>query len=153
MLYSCDAAWWDASGPTAAEFAGERWSSHSESKRVNDNKSAAAERHGLKLVEGDKAEGFCLTPGRVHYGDNSGFQAINLAIQFGASQIWLIGFDMQHTNKRHFFGDHPPECAKDSNYRHFIGHFDAAARLLPPDVHIINATPSSALTCFPRGNL
>jgi hypothetical protein len=57
---------------------------------------------------------------------------------------------MGHTGKRHFFGDHPKECAKDSDYRHYIGHFEAAARLLPANIEIINGTPDSALQCFKK---
>lgn len=76
---------------------------------------------------------------------------MNLALQFGASKITLLGFDMQPDgNRRHFFGDHPPGLNNGPNYGHFIGAFETAARLLPADIEIINATPGSALTCFPR---
>lgn len=153
MLYACDAKWWDCSGPQIGEFYGQRWSSHNETRRKNDNKQAAAATHGLNLVNGEDGDGFCFDLGRIHYGDNSGFQAINLALQFGCERIFLIGFDMSHSGKRHFFGDHPKACAKDSNYRHFIGYFDNAARLLPGGIEIINCTPGSALRCFPRGEI
>lgn len=153
VLYANEASWWNVSGPSAQQFTGERWSSHNPAGRVNDDKLAAAATHGLRLIDGATEIGFCMTPGRIHYGDNSGFQAINLALQFGAVDICLLGFDMHHTSKRHFFGDHPPECAKDSDYRHFIGHFENAARQMPEGVTIVNATPGSALTCFPGAQL
>jgi len=153
VLYACDATWWNCSGPDFGEFTGERWSSHSLSPRKNDDKTAAAAEHGLTLIEGCGGDGFSMDPARIHYGDNSGFQAINLALLFGARKIWLLGFDMRINGKRHFFGDHPPACHKDSDYRQYIGHFETAARMLPPGIEIINATPDSALRCFPRGQL
>ena len=149
VLYAADAAWWDISAPSAAQFAGERWSSTSRKRKDNNNKEAAAARHGLKLIDGADGHGFCLEPGRIHYGNNSGFQGINLAIQFGARKIVLLGFDMQPDgNRRHFFGDHPKELNNAPNYAHFIGAFNTAARMLPSEIEIINATPGSALTCF-----
>lgn len=151
VLYACDAAWWDCSGPKPGEFAGECWSSHSENKGVNDYKTDAAERHGLTLVAGDKQHGFSLTLGVIHYGDNSGFQAVNLAIQFGASEIWLLGFDMQDTG--HFFGEHPDACRKGMTPASWRAHFESAARDMPPGLQIFNATPGSALQCFPRVTL
>ena len=153
VLYACEAAWWDVSGPRAAQFGGECWSSHEPAPKNNNDKTAAAEKHRLKLIDGQAGQGFSFEPNRIHYGDNSGFQAINLALQFGSEKIWLLGFDMHHNGKRHFFGDHPAEIHKDSDYTHYIGHFDTAARLLPEGIEIINATPGSALQCFPRGKL
>jgi hypothetical protein len=51
--------------------------------------------------------------------------------------------------RRHFFGDHPKGLINSVDYRLFAPHFAAAARALEPDVAIINATPGSALTCWP----
>jgi hypothetical protein len=156
VLYACDTIWWQHSRPSAKEFRGERWSSHSLAPKVNDDKTAAAKEYGLTLIGGAEGDGFSFDLSRIHYGDNSGFQAINLALHFGARKIWLLGFDMKNSAQRHFFGDHPPGILKAKgapNYDHFVGHFDTAARMLPADVEIINATPDSALTCFPRGKL
>ena len=153
-MYACDAAWWDASGPDRTMFNGERWSSHAMAPRKNDDKREAAEKHQLRLVPGRDGNGFCFDGEAIHYGGNSGFQAINLALKFGAKRVALIGYDMHKPNgKAHFFGEHPPACRKNSDYRHFIGAFEAAARMLPPDIEIVNCTPGSALQCFPRVEL
>lgn len=150
VLYACDASWWDISGPI--NFDGEKWSSHGDAKQ--NEKRPAAKKHGLNLISGDSGEGFCLEPGLIHYGDNSGFQAVNLALQFGAKLVRLVGFDMQVVgNKRHFFGDHPDGLSNGANYAHFVGNFERAAALLPDDIRIINCTPGSALTCFKTGLL
>jgi hypothetical protein len=115
----------------------------------NDDKLDYAAKYALTLVRGYTAEGFSYDQRQIHYGQNSGFQAINLAILFGARRIVLVGFDMRNIgNKRHFFGDHPKEL-RNTDPSGFVRNFDRAARNLPVDVHIINATPDSALKCFP----
>lgn len=155
VLYACDREWWDIHASDVQRFAGERWSSIGRDF-VDDDKEASghAEKYGLALIEGAHGEGFCYEPGRIHYGHNSGFQAVNLAIQFGAKSIKLIGFDMHRPGGRaHFFGDHPPGLSNDSPYALFISEFERAAATLKPGIEIVNCTPGSALTCFPAGEL
>jgi len=149
ILYACDAAWWDVHHGVTF-FAGEKWSSHD--PNGNDKRKAAAQ-YDLRIIRGQDQEGFSVNPSIIHYGGNSGFQAINLAILLGAKEILLVGFDMQATTKRHFFGDHPPQLMNAANYQQFIAHFDRAATQLPPGVRIVNCTPGSALRCFPMLSL
>lgn len=154
ILYACDTAWWNAHRG-APGFKGERWSSHGAAARVRHNdKTLPAERYGLKLIEGRDGEGFNLDGDCIHYGGNSGFQAVNLALLFGARIVILVGFDMGSTDgKRHFFGDHPGGLRNTASFAGFIRHFDKAAKLLPSGLQIINATTHTALTCFPRMKL
>lgn len=148
VLYSCDERWWNYHKP---DFHGQRWSSHE--KGIND-KIVTAKKHGLNLVAGRSADGFSADPSRIHYGSNSGFQAINLAILFGAVRIVLVGFNMQDVGgKSHFFGDHPKPLRRGADYKRFLPHFKKAAKTLPAGVTIVNATPNTALTCFPRMTL
>lgn len=151
MLYACDAKWWDVHGGCAG-FAGEKWSSHG---GVDSNdKTEVARKYGLNLVHGADAEGFSLDPSVIHFGSNSGFQAINLAILFGAKRIILVGFDMTAGGGRsHFFGDHPSTLIQNRNYERFIPAFVRASKSLPKDIQIINCTPGSALRCFPMSEL
>lgn len=157
VLYAADADWWDHHRG-CPEFAGERWSSHD---LLSNRKFDQAARYDIHLVRGAQGEGFSTDPRRIHYGRNSGFQAVNLAILFGAKRILLVGFDMWATGgKRHFFGDHPDrlhnEKSADELTRYFGGflrEFDGAARTMPPGVTIINCTPGSALRCFPSRDL
>lgn len=153
-LYACDAAWWHHHRGCES-FAGEKWSSHARSGpgRANDKKGVAA-RYGINLVEGRWAEGFSMDPRFIHYGSNSGFQAVNLAMLFGARRIVLVAFDMRNERgRRHFFGDHPRGLRNTTNYDRFIAAFERAAAALPAGVEIVNATPESALRCFPRVQL
>jgi hypothetical protein len=146
ILFACDAGWWSVH-EGCPEFKGEKWSSHG-SKDHND-KTAAAAAYGLKLISGASGDGFTTEP-PIHYGNNSGFQAVNLAILFGAARIVLVGFDMQAAGKAHFFGDHPKPLRNPGAFKSFISAFAKAAKQMPAGVEIINATPDSALTCFPR---
>ena len=147
ILYSCDGPWW-VKHDGAPGFAGERWSSHDDG--TND-KSAIAARFGLTLVAGRTGDTFSRDPGVIHYGSNSGFQAIGLAILMGARRIVLVGYDMQVVEgRRHFFGDHPAPLRNALDYRAMVPIFHHAARQLGPEVEILNATPASAITCWPR---
>lgn len=86
---------------------------------------------------------------------NSGYQAINLALRFGARLILLLGFDMKCANDRksHFFGQHKryerahPYGAWRCNFK------GLALRMAEAGVVVFNCTPGSALTCFPRMEL
>ena len=149
VLYGCDARWWNAHRGT--DFAGEKWSSHNK-RDAADDKLEVAEKYGINLVKGKHGKGFSTDPEFIHYGDNSGFQAINLAIIMGATDIVLVGYDMRHVEgKSHFFGDHPPGLFQRNEYGSFTHHFEKAPA--PNGVTIINATPDSALKCYPMESL
>jgi hypothetical protein len=150
VCYGCDAKFW-LRNEGCQDFAGERWASHG--NEISDNKLDVAQRYGLRLVQGVGGPGFSLNSGAIHYGGSSGFQAINLTILFGATRIVLVGFDMKaRDGKRYFFGNHPTSVAAP-HYGGNLWRFDWAAKRLPPHITILNATPGSALKCFPRMSL
>lgn len=149
-LYGCDARWWNVYNGVP-DFKGEKWSTHDPHKSAND-KSAEAEKYGIKLVKGAPGSTFSTDPGMIHYGSNSGFQSINLAILLGSPYIVLVGFNMSHKGgKSHFFGNHSPPLYNNQNYENFLREFDIAAK--KTDATIINATPDTALTSFPQMSL
>jgi hypothetical protein len=150
VVYGCDEKWWNVHKDCGG-FAGEKWSTHSKRSTSND-KTAAADAYGLNIVRGAPGAGFSINPGIIHYGDNSGFQALNLAILFGSPYIVLVGFDMRHAGgKSHFFGDHPKGLFQRDEYESFVRKFDQAPA--PDGVTIVNATPGSALKCYPEKGL
>lgn len=150
VLYGCDRKWWEYHSG-APDFAGERWASVGNSSNDND---VIADKYHLRLVEGRAGNTFSTDPRRIHYGSNSGFQAVNLALLFGAERVILIGFDMRVVDgKKHFFGDHPPPLRMPTRYERFALCFAEAAKHLPAGVEILNATPGSALTCFAQVTL
>jgi hypothetical protein len=148
ILYACDEKWWrihiDAVRKT---FHGERWTSHD--PHGSNDKRNVPEDWGLKFVAGSHGGVFSTDPRRIAYGSNSGFQAINLALLKGATRVVLVGFDMG--GRGHFFGDHPEGLHNRDDYRAFLPEFRDAARHCR--VPIVNATPKSALDCFPRVDL
>lgn len=147
VLYSCDAAWYEHHKGCPG-FSGEKWTSHS--LRPRNDKSGVADRYGLTVIRGEDEPGFSLDPAVIHYGNNSGFQAVNLAILFGADQIILVGFDMRRIDgKSHFFGNHKAPLSEAGNFGTWIANFTRAAEMLGGSPRILNATPGSALTCFP----
>lgn len=152
VLYAADNQWWEHHRGCPG-FEGERWSAHS---TPDNDKTDAALRYGIRLVHGSHKQGFAFNPAVVRYGPNGGYQAINLAIhmlgRFG--RIILTGFDMRVVEgRRHFFGDHPPPMHRETDYRKWLPAFDSAARMLPSGIEIVNATPGSALKCFPAMEL
>ena len=105
---------------------------------------------GLTSIE---APGLSRKQGVIHRGDNSGYQAINLAYLLGAERIILLGFDQMKTgDKRHWFGDHPGHMNVDSNYPACIRHFGT---IKPEEygIEIWNCSRRTALNCFPKHDL
>ena len=145
VMYGCDVKWWRHHSP-CPDFKGEKWSSHDSG--TND-KASYADEFGFRCVRGMAGSVFSTDPDVICYGDCSGFQAINLAILFGATYIVLVGYDMTYRGSGHFFGDHPNGLFQNRNYENFLHNFDKAANRLPEGVQIINATPGSALKSFP----
>lgn len=83
-------------------------------------------------------------------GGFSGFQTINLAVQFGACRIVLVGFDMTLKNGAHWHphaaGTGKPEAGRTESWRKSL---DAVApRLSEMGMEVINASAGSALTAY-----
>jgi len=149
-LYGCDERWWKVHAGT--DFPGERWTTHEDGESSGNCKDAIADLYGLRLVRGQSADEFSTDPDVIHYGSNSGFQAVNLAMLRGVSRICLVGFDMRlHGDKAHFFGSHPAPLHNRSDYKDFAARFTHAAKFVT--LPIVNCTPDSGLTCFPMAEL
>ncbi len=91
-------------------------------------------------------------PGIVGSGGNSGFQALNLAAQFGASRVLLIGFDMHVGNGVHWYGPNKWHAANNPANSNLMRWRDAfttqAPKLERMGIEVVNASPDSALRCF-----
>jgi hypothetical protein len=138
VLYACDFAWY-------------RW--HDGARTFNGLKytlDARATRYpDVRLLKNTGTDGIETDPSGLRTGRNSGFQAINLALHFGATRILLLGYDMQRTGgKAHWFGDHP--VGSPSPLAIFVPHFNWLAKHMPAGVQIVNCSRQSALTCFRR---
>ncbi len=149
-LYASDLAWWRANNG-APEFAG---------LKVARNPCAAYEFAGVHYVrmlrdqDGSWPDTMVLDePYTIGAGGNSGFQAINLAVLFGARKIILVGFDMRVDRGSHWHGDHTgglgnPDSEKIERWRSNLDN--AAESLSAAGVTVINASAVSALRNYPK---
>lgn len=145
ILYACDERWWRVHIEEVQRvFHGERWTSHEEKSSTNNKREMPAE-WSVRAVAGTAGPGFSTNAAVIHYGSNSGFQAVNIALLKGATKVILIGFDMR--GRGHFFGDHPEPLHNRTSYSEFVPEFRAAARRCA--VPILNATPGSGIDCWP----
>lgn len=147
-LYAADVEWWQKHKGCPG-FKGQRWTCTSSSSEYG-IRMGLCKQYDIKIIKGSKGKSFSTDPNRVTYGGNSGFQAVNLAMLWGGNPIILIGFDMKGAGT-HFFGRH--EGLRNTKAHALEGWcriFEVAAYKLPKNINIINATPDSALTCFPK---
>lgn len=144
VVYGCDAAWWK-SVHGLPEYKGLKFSwAEGGSQFYKDIHPVEIEKNNDALVFDQS--------GVVGSGGNSGFQALNLAVQFGARGILLIGFDMQDRSGAHWYGRnnwHGANNPSDDNFRRWHKAFAGAAAVLAKmDIQVFNASPDSALRCF-----
>lgn len=93
--------------------------------------------------------------GVVGWGGNSGFHAINLAIQFGVSEIFLVGFDMRLDKGVHWHGLHKGELSNptDKNVARWRRVVDDAAIVLNAlEIKVVNCSLISNLMNYPKMN-
>lgn len=112
----------------------------------------------INRIRGEGGGGLSKRPGTIRLGGNSGFQAVGLALHFGAAKVVLLGYDMQSDKGRlhwhpdhkgipgHFLGNPVPEKMKE-----WCQHFAELAR--QTTVPIVNATRRTALKCFSQVSL
>ena len=108
---------------------------------------------GVIKVQGKHEQGISESPEVIHYGSNSGFQALNMAYLLGASRILLLGYDMKiaKSGKAHWFGDHPDKIR--SGYQSWWSNFSIAADQMKGKAEVINCSPDTALICFKKMSL
>lgn len=147
LLYAADSGFWHVY-KGAREFAGVKVSAQ-EAARVYDQNirvvTVPAPRLGARFEQ--LIEGPVGTLGNG--GGNSGFQALNLAVQLGARVILLAGLDFAG---KHWHDDHPPTLRNPSAERlaWWRRHFDGAAPALEQmGVTVLNLSTVSALKAFP----
>lgn len=144
VLYACDPKWWKwhRGAPT---FQGLKYTL--EQKTVPPSKPWP----DVQIVGRGKSTGLSLDRAAISTGHNSGYQAINLAVLFGAIKIVLLGYDMGRParGRSHFFGEHPDKT--QPNYTKCITAFGTlAAQLTHVGVDVVNCSRQTALKCFRR---
>ncbi len=154
VLYGCDFNWWKTQGGVP-DFAGLKISQDD-----GWNQRCRQTYPDVRLVHCDRVydrkQDLIARPGMTGWGGNSGFQALSLAVQFGANKIILVGYDMRVDLGVHWHGKHPkglnnPQAQTADQWR---GALDGAAKTLrDAGVTVINASPISALKNYPKMTL
>lgn len=153
-LYACDHKWWQINlAEVNKHYSGKKWIQNKVQAAKGEPHYDFAKRHNLRVIRGNDGRG--LGDPHINYGSNSGYQAINIAYLWGATDIILLGYDMQRTNNKvHFFGDHPKELHNGPAFHAVIPLFKPLADdLAAKGVRVINCTRQTALPYFERQDL
>jgi hypothetical protein len=145
-VYSCDLAWWKLH-KGLDDFPGLKLTHDAIACRTY----PALKRVQIESVTSDDI--LIDRPSYVGAGGNSGFQAMNLAIQFGATGIALIGIDCNLENGEHWHGRHPYHMNNPapSNVKRWRKAFDGVAeKLKNMGIDVVNCSAQSALTQYPK---
>lgn len=147
VVYGADSAWWLHRGPTEAQFPGERW--------TQDAQWHVPKPAGLHTIK--SRAGCAVAPPGADYvftGHNSSFQALGLAVIWGASRVVFLGLDLSPApdGTNHWHGDHKEPCVNSrSAYPSFVRAFETVAPALAErGVRVINASSRTALQAFER---
>jgi hypothetical protein len=148
-VYGCDAPWWELVDGLP-DFKG---------LKVSQDKKLVKTHPEIHRVECLKnVETLVINnPGMIGWGGNSGFHAINLAVQWGAAKVILIGYDMRLDKGIHWHGPHVssakvhvsnPTNGNVARWRNVVDRtYDVLSAL---DIVAINCSPISALTRYPK---
>jgi len=150
IFYACDSEWWEKHHADVNCYPALKIAIQEDGRKLKwpDVKPISVVRNDDSL----RFERF----GEVGWGGNSGFHAINLAVQFGAKRIVLVGYDMRldggiHWHGRHGNGLHNPSNSNVARWRRVID--EAAPLLTRLGVEVVNTSPVSALTAYPKMTL
>lgn len=121
VLYACDARWWRVRGPQI----------------------------DCLKVSGEPHEG-CHNVNAKDWipkgGNNSGYQALALAMAWGARRVILTGYDMQGT---HWHGRHEGNNPNEGHFRRWVKAFAE----MTTTCEVLNASRVSRITAFPKVTL
>lgn len=143
VLYACDWKWWGWNSG-AFDFAG---------LRVSQDERAVTDWYVKRVVVAGKDVCQILVeqPGVIGSGQNGGFQALNLAVQFGARRIITL---LDYRPGR-WHGNHPGEVRAGGQRPETLAKWaltldGQAGRLAELGVCVIDAANDGALTAFPK---
>lgn len=144
-LYACDEKWWRFHRGVPA-FSGLKFGLEPDPIY----RKQYEQWPDIHLLRNTGMEGLERDPSGLKTGQNSGYQAINLAVHLGASRIVLLGFDMWRgpTGQNWFT---KPGLHLDSPYPVFLHFFRTIADpLRAAGVEVINCSRWTMLQVFPQ---
>lgn len=111
---------------------------------------------GIKYLQKDHSKKFGIStdPSKVCWNNNSGSAAISIAYNTGCKRIVLLGFDMtlSPTGKGHWHNLYNGKTTMPF-YKHLTGFEQIALDAKRLGIEIINASPDSKITQFPKMNI
>lgn len=150
MLYTCDDTWYHVNRDKLNKFNGIKISYLTKEKGVENitivkekDPKTVSFKHHMLFEE----------PGFVGSGGNSGYQAINLVAQFGATGIALVGYDFNQAGGIHWHGDHKmplknPDNVRFIEWKRLLGF--AAPVLKAKGIDVVNCSMNSSIDSFPK---
>ena len=168
VIHACNWEFYDTYGDRLKDKDCDKWTSHPSLKDSRPD--------WLLWIEGRWEPGLSKDPNYIHYHHGSGPQLVNIAYLYGCHRLILVGWDMRYPGKldnsnknyagpRHFFADpgYPPgedvltvtHWSKTDDSGKKFGLIREMETIHPADygIEIINATPGSAMECFPMADL
>lgn len=145
ILYHCERKWWNHYNGCPAFKGG--YKAAMEDTPFSDV---------YQTPRSQMSEGFDLVYPNLVTGNNSGYQAINLAVHFRPKRIILVGYDMKDAldGRHNIIGDHPKEIKRSSSFELFRENIASLTKPLEElGIAVYNCTIDSALTCFPKKEL
>lgn len=143
ILYHCDRKYWEHYNG-CPEFQGVRVS-------LEDTEFPNV----YQVKESDQKVGIVTNFPEIVIGNNSGHQAISLAIHFHPKEIILVGYDMKHKDKQEScIGRHPEGVRRPHQFPMFIYSINQLVKpLYDMGIAVYNCTIDSDLHCFPKKGL
>jgi len=138
--YACDPPWWEhhVKHEGIMEHSAKKWT----------QETGVADKYGVNLINGVSSNGLSKQQNLIHFGGNSGYQVLNLALLYGCSRFILCGYNMSVPpgKPQHFFGMHPAPLSRGTSFGTFVNSYTTIQQEIRK--LITNCTPESALKMF-----
>ena len=167
LLYFCDEVWWlwHHGGTETRQVKGIAQAIHHKGdpryrefkgiKAALVNACTFGREPAVRVLQNYEANpGLCEIGDGVYTGRSGGYQAINLAAHLGVARILLLGFDMRAVGERTHWHMAHQRSTTPHDFKEMLPWFETlVAPARKRGIEIINCTPGSAITCFPRMTL
>ncbi len=158
ILYHADERWW-LGYPDALKFEGKKLAIGYTVSMKGKDVFKTLEHLGVDYIsQSESYEGLETKPGHIVMGNNSGYQALGVAVQYKPKSIIMLGFDLcpdprdgENKGKQHFDGDHPEGVKVITPWDGFVSLFNTLPPVLAKmGISVYNCSEGSALTCFEK---
>jgi hypothetical protein len=160
ILYFADYAWWRADKQAVAKV----WEGGriiTSNRQVASDVDAGFGEVQVFGIQNTGTGGLERKPTGVRNGSNSGHQAMNVAYHLGAARIVLLGFDQRVDGlTTHAHGGYRGGAVAADQYAEKLAHQMTVSHLpyfqriglalAREGVEVLNASPESAIACFPK---